>query len=103
MATPEKRVQTAIINYLKSLKDQGIPIYFERRQATATSKTGIPDLFVVCKGKHIEIECKKPIGGELRTMQEKQRDILISAGAIWICPTSVQEVKDLFEELIIQD
>lgn len=103
MATPEKRVQTPTLKYLTKLKDEGLPIFFERRQAMATSKMGLPDIYVLFKGKHIEIECKKPIGGELRTMQEKQRDILIRAGAIWICPTSVQEVKDLFEELIIQD
>lgn len=103
MGTPEKRVQNAIINYLKNLKDSGLPIYYERRQATATSKIGVPDLFVIYKGKHIEIECKKPVGGSLRTMQEKQRDILQSAGAIWMCPTDVEEVKKLFNDLIIQD
>lgn len=102
MGTPEKRVQNAIIKYLKELRDNGVPIFFERRQALANTKAGLPDLYVLYKGYHIEIECKKPIGGELRTMQEKQRDILIKAGAIWICPTNVEEVKKLFNELVIQ-
>ena len=100
MATPEKRVQDSILRYLKKLKDENYPIYYERRQAMASSKMGLPDLFVLYNGVHIEIECKKPVGGELRTMQEKQRDILKKAGAIWICPTSKEEVIELLNKII---
>lgn len=102
MPTPEKRVQNPVLKYLKKLKEEGHPIVYERRQALACSKTGMPDVWVLYNGVHIEIECKKPVGGELRTMQEKQRDLLIKAGAVYICPHSKEEVVELFNEIIIQ-
>ena len=52
--TPEKKVQNEIIKYLKS-KD----VFFERRQAGGFSyKKGIPDLYAVIDGMHIEIEVR---------------------------------------------
>lgn len=103
MPTPEKRVQNAILNYLKKLKEEGHPIVYERRQALGSSKMGMPDIWVLYNGVHIEIECKKPVDGELRTMQEKQRDLLIKAGAVYICPHSKEEVVELFNNLIIHN
>lgn len=101
MSTPEKRVQNPIMEYLKSLQESGHPIMYERRQALACSKKGLPDIWVLYNGVHIEIECKRLLGGELSTMQEKQRDRFIRAGAIYISPRSKEEVVKLFNELII--
>ena len=40
--TPEKRVQNKIIEYLKQLRDNNKPIFYERRQAGGYSyKKGI--------------------------------------------------------------
>ena len=97
--TPEKRVQIPIIKYLTSLEKEGYPIFFERRQAGGYSyKKGIPDLYAVVNGIHIEIEVKKP-GGQLSTMQEKFRDMCIAKNILWICAESVEEVKELVNRL----
>lgn len=94
--TPEKRVQNKIIEYLKQLKDNGKPIFYERRQAGGYSyKKGIPDLYAVYNGVHIEIEVKAP-GGSLSVMQEKFRDNCQKINILWICVDSVEQLKLYF-------
>lgn len=68
--TPEKMIQSKIISYLSKLADEGHPIFYERRQAGGFAyKKGLPDLYIVYNGKHIEVEVKRP-GGQLSSMQE---------------------------------
>lgn len=101
--TPEKRVQNSIIKYLTSLEKDGYPIFFERRQAGGYSyKKGIPDLYAVLNGIHIEIEVKKP-GGHLSTMQEKFRDMCIVKNICWICAEDVEQVKVLINTLFTNE
>ena len=96
--TPEKRVQNEIIEYLKQLKKNNKPIFYERRQAGGLSyKKGIPDIYCVYNGCHLEIEVKAP-GGELSTMQEKFRDRCKKLNILWICVDSVDELKRYFYE-----
>lgn len=99
--TPEKKVQDKIVEYLKSLKEKGHPIYLERRQAMGLGyKEGLPDLWVSYNGVHIEIECKQ-LEGSVRTRQEKWEREFKHIGIIYIRPDSAQEVIDLFEKEII--
>lgn len=91
--TPEKRVQNKILNYLKKLKEGEYPIFYERRQAGGFNyKKGIPDIYCVINGKHIEIEVKKE-GGQLSTMQEKFRDMCREKNIEWICADNFEEFK----------
>ena len=54
--TPEKKVQNSIMDYLKQLDKDGLPVMVERRQAGGFSyKMGIPDLYAVVNGYHLEI------------------------------------------------
>lgn len=70
MQTPEQRVQNKIEKYFKSLQDKGVPLFFEKRQAGGfTYRKGLPDMYIVLYGKHIEIEIKAK-GGKTSTMQE---------------------------------
>ena len=98
--TPEKIVQTAILKYLRSLDTDEHHIFIERRQAGGFSyKMGIPDVYAVYKGKHIEIEVKRP-GAQLRPMQEKWAEKMRNVGALYICATSVDDVKKLIENIV---
>lgn len=91
--TPEKSVQNSIINYCKKLADKGFPIMYERRQAGGFSyKMGIPDLYVVINGIHIEIEVKRP-GGQLRPMQEKFKDKCCKLHIAYLCADNLDDVK----------
>lgn len=95
--TPEKRVQNSIIKYLSTLSDN---VFYERRQAGGFSyKKGIPDLYAVVNGIHVEIEVKK-LGGQLSSMQEKFRDKCYRLNILWICAEDVSEVKELIESLL---
>lgn len=91
--TPEKRVQNTIIDILSKLQKAGQPIFVERRQAGGFSyKMGIPDLYAVIDGRHIEIEVKAP-GKTLRPMQEKFRDKCKLLHIEWHCFDNIVDFK----------
>lgn len=92
--TPEKKVQNSIIKYFKDLEKKGAPCLIERRQAGGFNyKKGVPDLYAVYKGRHMEIEVKK-LGGKLSSMQYKQKEKYESIGIIYICAESLNQVID---------
>lgn len=69
MQSEEQKVQNDIERHLKEWQKQGVPIFFEKRQAGGFNyKKGIPDLYVVLNGVHVEFEIKKP-NGKPSTMQ----------------------------------
>ena len=101
--TPEGQVQRDIQNYLKTLADNGT-IFQDKRQAGGFSyKKGIPDIYFVYKGYHVECEVKT-VNGQLSTMQEKfQERCERQYNMLYLCPRSVQDVKDfiaLIDELL---
>lgn len=98
--TPEKEIQNSIMSYFKKLKASGIDNYVERRQAGGFAyKMGLPDLWVVIFGKHIEIEVKRP-GGQPRATQEKWARRFTEMGAIYICADAVSDVANIVEMLM---
>lgn len=98
--TPEKRVQNNIVAYLKRLENEGMPIFVERRQAGGFSyKMGIPDLYAVINGFHLEIEVKAP-GGELRPMQEKYKEKCKQKNIAYVCADNLDVVKDITKILL---
>lgn len=100
--TPEKEIQNSIMSYFKKLKASGIDNYVERRQAGGFAyKMGLPDLWVVIFGKHIEIEVKRP-GGQPRATQEKWARRFTEMDAIYLCADSVIDVIDLIEKLSVE-
>lgn len=97
--TPEKEIQNAIVAYFKRLKSTGIDNYVERRQAGGFAyKMGLPDLWVVIFGRHIEIEVKRP-GGQARATQEKWAKRFINMGVEYVCADSVTDVVNLVEHI----
>lgn len=97
--TPEKRVQSAIMSKLAELADKGEPLFFERRQAGGFSyKKGIPDLYAVYNGQHIEIEVKAP-GGLRSPMQIKFMEKCRKLNMLCICADCVDDVLNLLSTL----
>lgn len=97
--TPEKQIQNKIIKYLNSLVERGLPVFFERRQAGGFSyKKGIPDLYAVINGRHVEIEIKKP-GGRLSTMQEKFKNICRCRNIAYICTDNIEDFEKFIETI----
>lgn len=67
--TPEQKVQNDIENHLKIYQKMGFPIFYQKRQAGGFNyKKGIPDIYLVIAGEHIEVEVKAA-GGKLSAMQ----------------------------------
>lgn len=91
--TPEKRVQNTVISYLHKWQEQGYPVFVERRQAGSFNyRKGIPDLYAVVDGIHLEIEVKRP-GGELSIMQQKFRDKCKQLHIKWCCASNIDDIE----------
>ena len=89
-----------IIKYLKEIQSSQ-NVFFERRQAGGFSyKKGIPDIYAIVNGLHLEIEVKQP-GGQLSTMQEKFRDMCKNKHIHYVCAEDVLDVKNIIEKLLI--
>lgn len=98
--TPEKIVQNAIIDYFVKLENEGLPIMHDRRQAGGFSyKKGIPDLYAVVNGRHIEIEVKRP-GGSQSSMQIKYQLKCKMLNIPYVCADCVEDVKKLVNSLL---
>lgn len=93
----ESQILQDVIDYFKKMKSLGYPVYVERRQAGGFSyKSGIPDLYAIYNGKHIEIETKTE-DGELSSMQEVWKRFFNNIGVIYICARSLDDVKDVMK------
>lgn len=70
--TQETALADKLLDWLKAKQEEGAPLYWEHRSGSGgfSYKKGVPDLFVVVSGHHIEIETKAP-DGKLSAMQEK--------------------------------
>ena len=97
--TPETKVKNDILKYLSSLQKQGQPIFFERRQACGGNyKKGIPDIYAVYKGIHVEIEVKAE-KGSLSAMQEKFAIFCRLNQVRWVCARSVDDVAEILDQI----
>lgn len=96
--TPEKQIQNKILKFLKDLPD----CYVERRQAGGLSyKVGMPDVWCLYAGTHVEIEVKAP-GGTRSMAQLRRAQDLIRAGGAYICADNfdlfLKQWNDLFSQ-----
>ena len=96
--TPEGKVKKSITDYFDRLIKGGAPLYYEVRQAGGVSyKAGLPDIWCVYKGKHIELEIKREKGGVVSTLQIKKRDYFRSIGIECFVVSSLDEVKKILD------
>ena len=102
--TPETSLAEDCLKYLKDLIDNGAPIYLEHRSGSGgfNYKKGVPDLFVVINGIHIELELKAP-NGHLSTMQEKfQWRCKSQWHILHFVPRTFEEFKEIIERYLPQ-
>ena len=96
--TPETKVKNAIIAYCNEQYDKGVPLLcFRRDSASINYRRGLPDMYVVYGSNHIEIETKKPEGGELSIDQIKWRDRFLKMGTPYLVARSLQEFRDFLD------
>ena len=99
--TPEGKIKSDIVKYLSSLKKQKYPIDYDCRQAGGFAyRMGLPDIYVVYKWYHIEIEVKVPNQGKLSAMQEKRAEKYKLMKTPHIIATSVNDVKQLMSHFL---
>ena len=97
--TPEKIVQNAIMLYLKKLESNGERIFIQRRQAGGFNyRMGLPDIYVVYEGIHIEIEVKSKTGHQSE-MQKKWEKKFKELNIPYLLCNSVDDVKRFINKL----
>ena len=100
--TPEQKVQNKILSFLKSLRDAGMPIFYEKRQAGGFSyKKGIPDIYGCYAGQHFEVEVKRP-GGTQSALQEKFEMIMKNAGAKYVIADDAKMFQEWFKNELMK-
>lgn len=97
---PETIIQNKIIKYIKKLADDGYPIMYFRRQAGGYSyKAGLPDLFFIFDGRHVEVEVKAP-GGERSPLQYKWEEKFKRINVDYLCVDNLEDFKEFMKNYI---
>lgn len=97
--TPEAKVKSSIVKYLSQLKAQREPIFHDVRQAGSFNyKEGMPDIWLLYYGVHVEVEVKA-LGGHQRAAQEKWQKIFTDSQVPCFCVDSVDKVKQIINTI----
>lgn len=92
-STLETAIANKVLAWLKQKSKEGAPLFWEHRSGSGgfSYKKGVPDLYVVVNGRHLEIELKTPTG-RLSPMQEKFKWRCESEWNMpYLCPRSAEE------------
>ena len=97
----ETNISQECLKLLDNLIDNGYPIYYEHRSGSGgfNYKKGIPDMFIVINGMHVECEMKTD-SGRRSPMQEKWAMKFERLGVKYICPKSFVEFRDYIMSLL---
>ena len=99
--TPETKLKNEVIKYLDALQKEGVPFFYERRQALSCSgyKVGSADLFIVAKGGiHIEIEFKRDDKkGVISSLQMKWKTRMDQLGVPYYLCDNLEGLKEFLE------
>lgn len=97
--TPEAKVKTKIVAYLKSLRDGlRVPLYWFSPVGSMYGKAGVPDIIVCWGGMFVGIEVKAP--GKIKntsTLQDVAHKSIRAANGRVIVVDDVEMVKEFFE------
>ena len=100
--TPEGKVKKKITDLLTRLEKEGAKIHHEVRVAVGPSyKKGLPDLWLVINGQHIEIEVKREEGGVLSTMQIKYQKYFNDLGIPCYVVSNLNEFKEILKKRLL--
>lgn len=103
--TPEKDIQLSICEYLAYKRfffwRQNVNPIFDRKTGTVRrmppySKTGVPDIILIYKGKFVGLEVKNETGKQAPSQIEFERDCK-SHGGYYKVVRSVGDVMDLIK------
>lgn len=90
----EKVIENKIKAYLKS-----IGAYYFKHHGNQFSQVGVPDIIACYKGRFIGIEVKNETG-KTSLLQDENLKMINKAGGIGIVARSLEEVKQVIDNLI---
>ncbi len=85
-----------VIAYLKQLNNTADPLWFLKIHGGPMQRAGLPDLFVIYKGRTFGIELKRP-GKKPTKLQQHTLSEMEKAGATTAVVTSVDQLQGLLE------
>lgn len=90
----EKVIENKIKSYLKS-----IGAYYFKHHGNQFSQVGVPDIIACYKGRFIGIEVKNETG-KTSPLQDENLKMINEAGGIGIVARSLEEVKQVIDNII---
>lgn len=72
--------------------------YVRKNHGNMYGHAGRPDLEVVCNGRFLAIEVKRP-GGKMTPRQEAERDAILAAGGLFVLAHSVNDISEIAASL----
>ena len=93
--TPEGRVKARLRRALKPYKDR---IFSFPIMPTPYTVAGLPDYFILLKGKTIGVEVKSPTG-RLTPSQKRMRETLTERGSMYFVVRDKETIQDLIDTL----
>jgi len=94
----ERHLQQSVLGYLRKLSRDDPSIVFRKRHGTVMGVAGDPDIYLLYKGRHAEIELKLP-GNSPTTLQQVRLAEWGRAGALVGVVHSVTELRKLLSEV----
>lgn len=89
--TPETKLKNDVQKFLNDLRVAGLPLWFFKTHACGYSKSGIPDLAIICLGCSLWVELKAAKGKASPIQLRRIDEIREAQGQVRIC-RSVREV-----------
>lgn len=90
----EKYFQTKILDYLKTLKDDGVrSMFWKEASGFGYQISGLPDICGIINGRFYAFEVKRPLLGKVTPVQEKRIEEIRAAGGVAEVVCFVEEVK----------
>jgi len=90
MSNVEKKIERAIIDYLKSFENSWV---FKVHGGSQFQRAGVPDILACVNGRFVAVEVKRPKGGVIAPLQKVNIDFINMAGGVALVATSVDEVE----------
>jgi len=91
-------IEQDLVNKIKKYLQTKTDLFYWKEHGGQYGTAGIPDIIVCYKGKFIAFECKKP-GGKPTILQKITLNKINKAKGIAMVVTSLEEVKDIIENI----
>lgn len=96
---PETRLYRQVVQQLKALKAEGVPIWWFKLHGGPMQRAGVPDLMIVLNGLAVFVELKMP-GNKPTKLQVHTMAEIAKANGLVVVATSVEQMVATLRDLL---